>query len=551
MVGSSIRPDDLESFNVMGRQTGTRRDLSGREFLTHCPPDIPPRHRILALLAITDAGDMASPSQESDGWIVSDFYLFHYLLSPVFPTIRRNQLWMTCEDPSRLVDKYTEYVHGDPKGERRVVLDAGMLPNIDAAQNIRVVSRENLLERYLSTLREQVIEAAVNEEHLILLIFGHGTEEYGVPTGGSVIEKEPILQMKDVHNLLYHSSPVTLFITSCYSGGWLVKPNINGRFMNATSVAAASDLVESSSWSASGSVGRVGGSLAASAMLRCLIDTEETLREASSDPTYIQFASSIHDSVKGMGLLEDDDWESSYKKRLGLPLASYQTKWLELRAILPFPSEEDEVSTAMSAGRSTQRARILAHEYLTSFPGFDELSPNMTVHYGLRNILKGVEISNHKLDNLTQTVVYRLGSMHEADYFRELAGADFPSIFKIDIPWGLILNQDPNPLYGQTWSLLLELEISTPLIGIRFTYPKSNQYLAVALVKSLKTWDLIEPKVRYLATMKKSWYKFIYKAWLGNRVSSDLGVISSRCAFLEALNITFDSERNPHFNTEH
>ncbi|KAJ5895046.1 hypothetical protein N7495_006737 [Penicillium taxi] len=229
MAGPSIRPDDLESFNVMGRQTGTERELSGREFLTHCPPDIPPHHRILALLTITDVKNIASPAHKSDVWIVSDFYLSTTYFPLAFPP-----LWMTCEDPSRLVDKYTEYAHG----ERRVVLDAGMLPKIDVAQNIRVVSRENLSERYLGTLREQAQEAAVNGEHLIILIFGHGTTTYEVAT-------------------CY--CPVTLFITSCYSYGWLLNPDINVRFMNATSVAAADDFGESSSWSASGSVGRIGG----------------------------------------------------------------------------------------------------------------------------------------------------------------------------------------------------------------------------------------------------------------------------------------------------
>lgn len=45
------------------------------------------RHRVLALLGTTDIGDVASPSE--DGWFISDFYLFHYLLSPAFP-------WRKC-----------------------------------------------------------------------------------------------------------------------------------------------------------------------------------------------------------------------------------------------------------------------------------------------------------------------------------------------------------------------------------------------------------------------------------------------------------------------
>ncbi|KAJ5130568.1 uncharacterized protein N7515_006607 [Penicillium bovifimosum] len=57
-------------------------DLAGREFLTHCPPDVPPRHRIVALLGTTDLNNASRPG--GDGWFVSDCYLFHYLLAQQF-----------------------------------------------------------------------------------------------------------------------------------------------------------------------------------------------------------------------------------------------------------------------------------------------------------------------------------------------------------------------------------------------------------------------------------------------------------------------------------
>ncbi|KAJ5146195.1 uncharacterized protein N7515_000759 [Penicillium bovifimosum] len=92
----------------MGRTTGTKQDLAGRGFLTHCPPDVPPRHRIVALLGTTDLDDASRP--RDDGWFVSDFYLFHHLLAPQFPR-PPNQVWLTCEDPGFLVQEYGEYVH--------------------------------------------------------------------------------------------------------------------------------------------------------------------------------------------------------------------------------------------------------------------------------------------------------------------------------------------------------------------------------------------------------------------------------------------------------
>lgn len=51
-----------------------------KEFLIHCPLGLPPRDQIVALCAITDWNDDASPCE--DGWFVSDFYLFHHPMSP-------------------------------------------------------------------------------------------------------------------------------------------------------------------------------------------------------------------------------------------------------------------------------------------------------------------------------------------------------------------------------------------------------------------------------------------------------------------------------------
>ena len=50
-------------------------------FLTSCPPDVPPRSRIIAVCGVTDWNNLASPQE--DGWLLSDFYLFYHLLSPV------------------------------------------------------------------------------------------------------------------------------------------------------------------------------------------------------------------------------------------------------------------------------------------------------------------------------------------------------------------------------------------------------------------------------------------------------------------------------------
>lgn len=126
--------------------------------------------------------------------------------------------------------------------DRRAVLDGESLPDVLWAGNVRVVPQKDLLERYLSTLQEQAAEAARCEEHLVLLLFGHGTPAHGIEVGGS------ILHMKDLRRVVQPLSPTTIFSTSSYSGGWLVRPGINQQQLNTAARTAAGEDSESSSW---------------------------------------------------------------------------------------------------------------------------------------------------------------------------------------------------------------------------------------------------------------------------------------------------------------
>lgn len=82
--------EDVPRFNAVGRTTGTTRDLAEMEFLISCPPDLPPRSRIVAVCGMTDVGDSADPRE--DGWFMSDFYLFWHLLSPTGMSFLWNSL---------------------------------------------------------------------------------------------------------------------------------------------------------------------------------------------------------------------------------------------------------------------------------------------------------------------------------------------------------------------------------------------------------------------------------------------------------------------------
>ncbi|KXG45270.1 uncharacterized protein PGRI_041830 [Penicillium griseofulvum] len=537
---ATIRPDTF---------TGTKEDLAGREFLTHCPPDLPPRHRIVALLGTTDLNDACQPSE--DGWFVSDFYLFHYLLAPRFPR-PPNQFWLTCEDPSILIQKYGEYLHGDSTGDRRIVLDAQLLPDILAAGNLRVVSQEALLERYLNTVREQAIEADRLEEHLVLLIFGHGSLDHHVLVGKNFLE------MKDIQRILRGKSLVTTFSTSCYSGGWLVKPDIRQQQLNVTGVTAAGQDTESSSWPLSGSVGRASGSLATSAVVQCLIEaqTDEAqtgtenpldIGEIMAHPTYIQLAKSAYDCVKNMGMLgdcqalffsaENDEWELSYQPRLGLPLLSYKQKWEALRYAPP-SSTPAPTNQGLPGGdrRPLKRLQYLAEEYFAAQPGPDNSGQNVALHSCLQRALKSESFTKEKLHDLTENTAYRLGAMYEADYLRQQAKFDYPSIFEID-PNTILARKGSidYQLRSKTWDMLLAQNINTTPIGIKLQWGKPTQYLLLALIETSGSWETIESHINVMAAMKKTWCRFIFHAWQGHRVSHDDRVIKTHRAFIEAL----------------
>ncbi|OJD19088.1 hypothetical protein AJ78_00961 [Emergomyces pasteurianus Ep9510] len=98
------------------------------------PPNVSARSRVVAVCGATDYEGHASPS--IPWWFFSDFYLFHHLLSPMYINTV-SQIWLTTEMPEKLVEKYGEYAHGDPRNERRIVLDKDIVGAIQQTGNIR------------------------------------------------------------------------------------------------------------------------------------------------------------------------------------------------------------------------------------------------------------------------------------------------------------------------------------------------------------------------------------------------------------------------------
>jgi hypothetical protein len=75
MSNQAIRPQDIGGY---GKGSGRHGGIENLSFATHCPPDVQPGTRIIAICGVADVDRSASP--QVDGWFYSDFYLFHHLL---------------------------------------------------------------------------------------------------------------------------------------------------------------------------------------------------------------------------------------------------------------------------------------------------------------------------------------------------------------------------------------------------------------------------------------------------------------------------------------
>jgi hypothetical protein len=60
-----------------------------------------------------------------------------------------------------------------------------MMPGIEQSGSLRIVSQKDLLERFLSTLREQLLLAKNKNQDLVVLVFSHrDLETFGMALGG-------------------------------------------------------------------------------------------------------------------------------------------------------------------------------------------------------------------------------------------------------------------------------------------------------------------------------------------------------------------------------
>ncbi|KAI9784487.1 MAG: hypothetical protein M1839_002144 [Geoglossum umbratile] len=291
-----------------------------------------------------------------------------------------------------------------------------MLPAILSRGNIRVVPPTLLLERFLATVRSECNIACEQKQSVFLLIFGHGMEgTYGIAIGGDCTSYHaPLLTVNSLKQAIGSTVEVGMLLTSCYSGGWVIQPQLN-----VTVMTAAGPKEESESWSKSESSGCALGSIYASAVVQALFKMKypsatqyqgtplwESLQQQEiTSSTFAEFARVIYrtlvDDVDSLGQLhdvrfsaQDDAWETEWRPRSGIPLNIFKERWEMLRSI-PIDTADPRTNRTPHAGESRLLGdqtdiqlgeglqgsmiicgihgvtQMMAYHYLNSFPGND------------------------------------------------------------------------------------------------------------------------------------------------------------------------------------
>lgn len=471
--------------------------LIGKTFSAQCPPAIVSGTRIVAVVGPNDFRDNASP--EADGWFFSDFFLFHHLLKG----ISRNQVWLTCVNPSTLVNKYSHFVHGN--AERRVVLDKDMLSELG---NVRVVdtsrdsNQDSLVEIFLSTVRKEAEKSIENDQALLVLVFGHGDEDtHSITIGGNKVGGEnPQLTMQPFKRAIPTKARVTMLTTSCYGGGWSQTPLLNN-----TTLTAVDELHESLSWPETRS-GRFCGSRYATAITQSLIrmsfpewkledeDLQELKTGDSTAGTFAQLAKTIRhilfeevDKREGNSIsfsAKDDKWGMERRERSGIALSSYEERWMSLK-LLPRSAGASTTSQIGSVRLADDRplytyqhalqiVRQKAKLYLSSHPGLDEAGKNHRLHGDAKKLLNGKEFSSEELELLSSALDYRQRQiMAHANALRIMLRISFPDCEDMDVS-----TVDG----GEYRKCVTKARLfSPPTENEGWAYAKGNVYLAMAL----------------------------------------------------------------------
>ncbi|EEP80125.1 predicted protein [Uncinocarpus reesii 1704] len=357
---------------------------------------------------------------------------------------------------------------------------------------------------------------------------------------------------------------LNLLVTSCFSGGWVITPmEKSNKTLNIAGLTAENAQEESTSWAKTASCGRAGGSLYATAVLNALVQTTEADtsdasaldEEISGSPTYINLCDAVYNTNKEIDpffrtrgisfAAQDDIWDSEWRTRSGFPLVNFQKRWERLRRIHSDQSPGATLSFRGSIGRSYDNVlQVKAQLYLDSFPGPDNVGPNVAFHGRLRKLVAGGNFSEEILTSLDDALDYRLSVLKLATKYASYLNLDFPDAFKIDTDSCLkaaslkemdLENDDKST--AATWYERVQ-EVRSRIIEKRlfdkpgpsqgWAYSKPRDYLAIALLSSSWDQERIFQAIDTLLVLKAGAQRYLASTPIAKSIMNNREVIRHR-----------------------
>jgi hypothetical protein len=352
---------------------------------SHTVPDIPENSIVIGVCGVIPTEEALI--DENDGWFMSDFCAFNYLLKG----IRSHQTWITAaseESFLRFIDEHPEYkpgfLHGNPYKDRKVVFSRALVEQKELTPfcvrsrilggNLRAnppflqqVSQPKAIVKEFEERLHQAVAASelwTPRRPIVILIFGHGTESLGVYLDYSkkAADEQALFAFSSIKKIIPEDISTSVITTSCYSGGWAIQKDLNKTALTAGGPLLDNDGEQgrpnSLSWNISASIGRACGSVFATTLIKnlissssplcgdpSLVDESESLQVArlsdQQTETYNAFCcnivSNLQDRVTKLYdyhdfrfAAQDDDWAQSWLGRIGLPLSHFETRWKRL-----------------------------------------------------------------------------------------------------------------------------------------------------------------------------------------------------------------------------
>lgn len=494
--------------------TQAQGGLLGKSFNSRCPPVVTPDTTIIAVCGPNDYLGNANP--HGDGWLFSDFYLFHHL----FRGTAKKQYWLTCVSPRDLVQRYKEFIHGDPRtNDRRVVLDRTFVTEV---QDVLIFSPKDLLEKFLDYVTENCKATKDTEHPILILIFGHGQEDnFAITIGGAgEFGHCPVLYPAKLKEAIYrhNSNPnVALLTTSCFGGGWTQTSFLNITAMSGTNVRPKS-----------ASIGRCCGSRYATGVAQALIRSElqsldmESESEIRQSATFAALVEMIQDiltqeiDVRQTNNIsfsaKDDIWD-----RTESPLTTYQDKWQALRLVEHGASSGQSLIASvrfsdfvhLSIPEAEFRLRRLAYDYLTSQPGDDSAAKNHFVHGACHDVVQGKTLPPAALERLAGALRYRLVKMiARATEYKDRLGIEFPDCRQVDVEplmKQMKIDHDTTTRHSAIRSMVFGARLFDGPQGHEgMPYVKGGAYLALVFLHSGWSRSKIEDALTELIKVKEA-----------------------------------------------